>query len=133
MKIYSTFILFNSCRNRLFLTKCILEIHLAVVPWIEDKIKKLTENGQTKFADMTWQPFWLLHWSKCSAMLLVNNSGLVYELKKAVQSSELLGFSYAFVIYSNVTENLLLLLLFPSIYFYLNTELQAQPNFKTRM
>lgn len=65
-------------------------------------------------------------------MLLVNNSGLVYKLKKAVQSSELLGFSYAFVIYSNVTENLLLLL-FPSIYFYLNTELQAQPNFKTRI
>lgn len=51
-------------------------------------------------------------------MLLVNNSGLVYEFKKAVQSSELLVFFlHISGIYSNVTENLPLL--FPFIYFYL--------------
>lgn len=117
--------------ERLLFAKRLLEIYLAVVPWIEDKFKKLTENGQTKFANMTWQSFWLLHWTKCNSMLLVNNSGLVYEFKKLHSLQSCFFFLSISVIYSNVTENLLLL--FPSIYIYLYIWLQAQSNCKTRI
>lgn len=131
VKTYSAFILFILivAETDLF-AKCLLEICFAVVPWREDKIKKLTENGQSKFADMTWKPLQLLHGSKCNSMLIIYNSGLVYEEKK-LRSSPLLIFCLCIsVIYSKVTENLLLLL-FPSICFYQYVEMQAQSKFRT--